>query len=240
MAIKVKNEAEYQALLAQLAQKDSGTIKQSQIENEKLPPKKRQGVKETPILSSLDKCKISVECSPTHATIVFDGARLFTLNEIYALLQYRSYIIFSYKKKWQALVHKALKAMGEKKPHFDTPCKITIFRQGKKAIDRDSLFVMYKYIIDALKDEPEVRQGLFPDDNPDIVYSDEKIQSIGQPIVGIRIDLISPIPTPTKLSVSTLFDTPPDEISALAHQEPETPTIVAKTTRRKKAPKVSV
>ena len=161
-------------------------------------------------MTSLRECQIEVEASPTHVTLLFRGARLFTLNEIYALLQYRSYIIFAYKKQWHALVQNGLRLMGRSRPHFDGPCKLTLFRQGKKAVDRDSLMVMFKYIIDALKDEKNSRTlGIFPDDNPDIVYDDEKIQSIGEPMVGLRVELISPAPQVATRGAEHLFDRPP-------------------------------
>lgn len=247
--MKIKNEEGYQHLLAVLAAKRAGTPPPlAPGEPAKPPPrrraapargetvsladlaeppaeiKKRQGVKETPILASLHDCAASVECSPTHATLLFDGARLFTLNEIYALLQYRSYIVFSYKKQWHALVRNALLAMGRSKPHFDGPCKVTLFRQGRKSVDRDSLMVMFKYIIDALKDEPKHGfLGLFPDDNPDIVYEDEKIQTLGPPMVGIRIDVILPAPSPSGKDGRSLFNRSAPEFSAPPPPPPKQP-----------------
>lgn len=247
--MKIKTEEEYQHLLAVLAAKRAGTppppspgepakpkprrraalasgetVALADLAEPPAEIKKRQGVKETPILASLHNCAASVECSPTHATLLFDGARLFTLNEIYALLQYRSYIVFSYKKQWHALVRNALLAMGKSKPHFDGPCKVTLFRQGKKSVDRDSLMVMFKYIIDALKDEPKHGfLGLFPDDNPDIVYEDEKIQTLGPPMVGIRIDVILPSPSPSGKDGQSLFDRSAPEFAAPPAPPPKQP-----------------
>jgi hypothetical protein len=225
--MKIKNDEEYQALLARIAAKNAnGALAAPERSLESLrgvklkatkaregvnasEPAKRQGVKEAPILSSLRACDVEAECSPTHVTLLFRGARLFTLNEIYALLQYRRYVIFDYKKQWHVLVRQALSDLGEAKPHFDKPCKITLFRQGSKAVDRDSLMVMFKYIIDALKDEPKKGlDGIFPDDNPDIVYDDEKIQTRGEPLVGIRVDLIDPAPGEDTRRAASLFDRP--------------------------------
>lgn len=167
-------------------------------------------------MASLKQCSVEVECSATHATMLFKGARLFTLNEILAILQYRSYIVFSYKKHWQALVQQGMSLMGPGKPHFDAPCKITLFRQGKKAVDRDSLMVMFKYIIDALKDAAKTpNSGILTDDNPDIVYEDDKIQTIGEPLVGFRVQLIQPAPVKDARSVATLFNAPPKSIFEL-------------------------
>lgn len=171
--------------------------------------KKRQGVKETPIMTAVRECSITVEAGPKHIVIVFEGARLFTLNELLAILQYRKYIVFGYKKLWQELVLKALKQMGKDKPHFDGPCNVILFRQGAKMIDRDSFTVMFKYIIDALKDEPRKGvQGIFPDDNPDIVFSDEKRQAIGEPIIALRVELIDPAPQPQTHRAEELFSNP--------------------------------
>ena len=212
MPVKITNETEYQKLLAEIAAKINGENppspkKSSRIQVQKkeassvsISPepkvKKRKGVKESPIILSLQTCTTEVECSPTHVTILFKGARLFTLNETYAILQYRSYIIFQYKKIWQTLVAKALKKMGDKKPYFSKPCKVTYFRQGQKKVDRDGIPSMFKYIVDALKDDLKKEyHGIFPDDNPDIIYDDDKYQTIGDHIIGIRIDLITPEPT---------------------------------------------
>lgn len=254
MAVKIKNEADYQQLLNNLASKkpapellgESGQLPQKAPKKQKktdlvlnkddmevISPSKRLGVKETPIISSLRTCSIDAECSETHVTLAFKGARMFTLNEILAILQYRSYIIFSYKKQWQTLVHNGLRILGNKKPHFDGPCKITLFRQAKKKVDRDSLMVMFKYIIDALKDEPKTGlAGIFPDDNPDIVYSDEKIQRIDKnvPIIGIKIERIFPQPEATEKSVLDLFDAPPQSL----RDEPE--PIKIKKKRERKTP----
>lgn len=171
--------------------------------------KKRQGVKETPIMTAVRECSITVETGPRHIVIVFEGARLFTLNELLAILQFRKYIVFGYKKLWQELVLKALKQMGKDKPHFDGPCNVILFRQGAKMIDRDSFTVMFKYIIDALKDEPKKGlQGIFPDDNPDIVFSDEKRQAIGEPIIALRVELIDPAPQTELHTAEGLFSDP--------------------------------
>lgn len=254
MAVKIKNEADYQQLLNNLASKKTDPKDPKLEQASKTPhkktqsktkkeeptptpsevataPTKRLGVKETPIISSLRTCSIDAECSDTHVTLAFKGARMFTLNEILAILQYRSYIIFSYKKQWQTLVHNGLRVLGNKKPHFDGPCKITLFRQAKKKVDRDSLMVMFKYIIDALKDNSKSGMtGIFPDDNPDIVYSDEKIQRIDKnvPIVGIKIERISPPPNTNDKSIIDLFNAPPQSL----HDEPE-PVKISKKRERK-------
>ena len=225
--MKIKNEEEYLALLERIEAKRAGAApsaperslesirgvklkaKKSKNDAKEGEPAKRQGVKEAPILASLRSCSMEVEASPSHVTILFKGARLFTLNEIYALLQYRKYVVFDYKKQWHALVRQALASLGASQPHFDRPCKITLFRQGAKPVDRDSLMVMFKYLIDALKDEPKKGLvGIFPDDNPDIVYDDDKIQTRGEPLVGVRVDLIDPAPSDDGRSASSLFDHP--------------------------------
>jgi hypothetical protein len=239
MALKIKSEEEYQGLLAKIKSKDKPilgmetlakkasrrtknpdsktdeprTIQQEEGINELMlakVAKKRQGVKETPILTSLRECSLEVETSKNHISIAFKGARLFTLNEIYAMLQYRSYVIFAYKKQWHALVANALRLAGKNKPQFNGPCKVTLFRQGKRKVDRDSLMVMFKYIIDALKhDHKNNYVGIFDDDNPDIVYEDEKIQLIGDPIIGIRVEQIAPASLRPEGSLTDLFDRVP-------------------------------
>jgi hypothetical protein len=84
--------------------------------------------------------------------------------------------------------------------------------------------VMFKYIIDALKDDPKSGlTGIFPDDNPDIVYSDEKIQRINHnvPIVGIKIERIHTPLDNIETSILDLFELPPH---SLREPEPVKPT----------------
>lgn len=168
---------------------------------------KRQGVKQTPIMTAVRDCICVAEASPKHLCLMFDGARLFTLNDLFAILQVRKYVVFGYKKLWHEITRKALASLGAQKPHFDGPCHISLFRQGTRLIDRDSFAVMFKYIIDALRDDEKQNYiGLLPDDNPNIIFSDEKHQSIGPPIIGIRIDLIEPAPTLVNYQARDLFN----------------------------------
>lgn len=203
-------------------------------------PKKRQGVKEQPIMTSMRECSIAVEASPKHLSIAFFGARLFTLNEILAILQYRKYVVFGYKKLWHDLVRTALERLGDEKPRFDGPCRATFFRQGQNPVDRDSLSVMFKYILDALTDHPKKGMiGVFPDDNPEIIADDRKIQRKGDPIVAIRIDAISKRKTPPP-PVSSLFEQPdplPIPFSAKIRKppaQPEAPEAAAPKKRSRK------
>ena len=179
--------------------------------------KKRRGVSETPILTSIEKASIFVEASDRHLTIAFSGARLFTLNELFAIQQYRKYIVFAYKKAWHAKTREALLLLGRKKPRFDGPCKITYFRQGSRRVDNDSLAVMFKYILDALKDDPERDgtpgwKGVFRDDDPTVAIDDRKIQRPGGHLVAIRVDLLEQPPEGTDDPCSSLFATPPDKL----------------------------
>lgn len=156
--------------------------------------KKRGGVNEKPILSSIENCKITVEHSANHISIYFDGLRLFSLNEMFALLQSRKFIVFKYKKMLHTLATQAISQIPIKEiPFFDEPCHITLYRSGKKMIDRDNFESMFKALIDGLK-KGKNKLGTISDDNPNILFSDTKIQSIGEPAIGIRIEKIIPAP----------------------------------------------
>ena len=173
------------------------------------PKKKRKGAKAEPILASLNRPKIAVEAGPRHFTVAFDGARLFSLNEIFSILEKRSFVIYDYKKRWKALTRYALNSL-ESKPFFPGPCKVTLFRQGEKLIDLDSLDVMFKYIIDALKNSPKEHwSGILPDDNPNIIKGYEKSQAIGSPVVALRIEQLDPEPETMPPTCSDLFDNRP-------------------------------
>lgn len=156
--------------------------------------KKRGGVNEKPILSSIESCKVTVEYSSEHVSLYFDGLRLFSLNEMFALLQSRKFIVFKYKKMLHTLATQAISQIPIKEiPFFDEPCHITLYRSGKKMIDRDNFESMFKALIDGLK-KGKNKLGTISDDNPNILFSDTKIQSIGEPAIGIRIEKIKPTP----------------------------------------------
>jgi hypothetical protein len=167
--------------------------------------KRRAGVKETPIFASLSECTARAEASDKHVTLLFEGARLFSLNEILSILDKRPQLVWRYKKMWRQLTRLAVARLGPEAPRFEA-CRLTLYRQGKKKIDRDSIDVMFKFIIDALKDEPkEGFVGLFPDDNPDVVQFMEPRQSVGPALVGLRVDRVDE-PDTSDFDAKRLFE----------------------------------
>lgn len=195
----------------QIEASDPDATKASLLIDVERKTKKRLGVKEDPILTSILQTPFFTEYSPKHLTLYFPSLRLFSLNELFALLQYRKYIVFKYKKSIHDLVHKALGSIPkEHRPFFSQPCHITLYRSGAKRIDRDNFESMFKALIDGLKKTPKNTYGVIADDNPDILFSDTKIQSIGEPSIAIRIDVINPAPKIlTNTSALTLFNSPP-------------------------------
>lgn len=207
------SEADYQAILDQTAKpaalkSKTGTGDVAIVgADEPVKQKKRRGVKETPIMDSVLNSKTIIEASPSHVSMAFHGARLFSLNELFAIQQYRKYIVFAYKRAWKDRVRAAINSLGANKPRLEGACKVTYFRQGSKRVDQDSLAVMFKYIVDAMKDDDQTAwTGIIVDDDPLVIRSDEKIQSKGEPIVGIRIELIFNAKPMENLSCNAIFD----------------------------------
>lgn len=143
------------------------------------------------ILNSLKTASITIDGSAKQGeefiSIIFDGARALSLNEILSISQTRKYDLFSYKKEWQKLVNKAVILLPHNKRfQFDSPCKITLFRQGVKFIDLDGFQAMFKYLIDALR-----YANILSEDNPNIMFKTESIQNKGKSyMIGIKIEKI--------------------------------------------------
>lgn len=147
--------------------------------------KKRKGVDVAPILASLRAPLIYAATTkdPT-LSLWFDGARLLTANELLSVLQYRKHQTYAYKKAWRKLVGSALECIpGRDRPYFDGPTRLWLYRRGKKLVDVDSMPLMFKYAIDALR-----REGVIFDDNPEIIVESKLVQEKGEPSVGIRLE----------------------------------------------------
>lgn len=119
--------------------------------------------------------------------IWFDGARVLSLNNILNSLEKREYEIFNYKKEWQKLINKALLLLPhEKRTFFDSPCKVTLFRQGVRLFDLDGFQSAFKYAIDALR-----YSQVLAEDNPNIMFDTIPIQKKGKTyITGLKIEKI--------------------------------------------------
>lgn len=141
---------------------------------------------------------IKTTISDNHVSIAIDGAKLLSINQIFAILQYRKYEMFAYKKSWHEIIKKALddafieqKLIGKALPFFDTAVEVTVFRQAPKLVDEDALTTMFKYIIDGLKRNTKHNpNGILAEDNPKIVHKIECYSEKGTHCVGIRIRLI--------------------------------------------------
>lgn len=144
--------------------------------------KKRQGVKVDPILNSIRAAKIKTASSEDFVAFRFEGARLLTVNEIFAILQYRKFQTFAYKKLWHQLIKKAVSELKDR-PLFSEKTKLVLYRRGKKLVDLDAVPVMFKYAIDALR-----KEGLIEDDNPNVITEVEVVQEKGEPCVWLRLE----------------------------------------------------
>ena len=178
-----------------------------------LPPKKLttkkkynivdvKGIKETN-----NNASVEVAYGEDYLALRWHGARLLSVNQIFALLQLskRKFELFSYKKLWHQMVRRALEQKNNV-PFFDSGVELTLFLQSERMVDADSQSVMFKYLIDALKpmketDEQSAWCGVLSDDDRRIVQSIKPIQIAGTPQVGIRIQ---------RLKVSEAYFNPDD------------------------------
>lgn len=166
---------------------------------EEAGPKKRRGVDAKPILDSLKAPVTTVAwCqAPDRLTLWFDGVRLFSLNELFSIMQFRMHEAFKYKKAWRLLIKKSLARFpASQRPRFDGPTRVELFRQAQGGLDRDSSYVVFKYVLDSL-----VREGVLADDNRAVVVELKEWFAEGPPAVGVRLVALPdwvepPVPVP--------------------------------------------
>jgi hypothetical protein len=153
--------------------------------------KKTQGIDVKTIVKEINECKVISNYSEQHFSLLFDGARLLSVNQIFAILQYRKYEIFGYKKAWQKIIKDEIEKLKDL-PYFTSSVELTLFRQSPRLVDEDALSVMFKFIIDALKtDKKDNFRGIIAEDNPKIVQSIKLEQEKGPNFIGIKITDIS-------------------------------------------------
>lgn len=134
---------------------------------------------------------ITTSYSENHFSIVFDGARLLSLNNMFSLLEFKKlkYSLFNYKKNWHTIVkNELLKIKNCNLPFFDSSVEVTLLRRAKRTVDQDSLPPMFKYIIDALKYNKELNpNGILKEDNINIISNLKCYNLKGSYLIGIKI-----------------------------------------------------
>lgn len=150
------------------------------------------GDKVKSIIEANVKSTIKFSVSKDSLTILFVGAKLITLNQIFSILQNNKYDIFKYKKSWHNIVYEALLAINGEvgrggMPFFSEKIELTLYRQGVKLVDEDSFPAMFKFILDGLKRSDSNKFGVIEDDNPNIISTIKTVNQTGEPFVGISI-----------------------------------------------------
>jgi hypothetical protein len=155
------------------------------------PVKKRRGVEAAPIIASLRNCQPRIKHEPGELpvlSILFEGARLFTVNEIISILQFRKHEVFRYKAAWRRLVKRALDLLPvEGRPFFEGPVRLEIVRRAAKTMDDDASRMPFKYAIDSLVRNKKRPWGVLLDDNRKVVDDTLVFDVVGPHAVGIRI-----------------------------------------------------
>jgi hypothetical protein len=176
----------------------------SEINSFNLDKKEKKVQSSTYLLNKTNLSSIiQTSSSHDHFSVLFDGAKLLSVNQIFAILQYRKYEIFTYKKTWHNLIINALNIEQEKNhkklPFFDDAVEIILFRQAQKLVDEDAITTMFKFIIDGFKFHPEKNPlGILQEDNPKIVHKISCYSEKGVPIVGIKIQRCTQKKNPLK------------------------------------------
>lgn len=144
---------------------------------------KSKGLDFNRVRESLKECKWYVQEDERSISILLEGVRLVSLNEIFATLQTRPYEIFRYKKLCHELMAKVL---SHTKIRFSDSVKITYFRGAPRFFDHDSLIPAFKYFLDGI-----VEEGIISDDNPNIIAEILPVQAKRkESLLGIRIEKV--------------------------------------------------
>lgn len=149
---------------------------------------KRKGVDVSKTISTISSSLIQVdscnESGKENFSVWYPGVRILSLNEIFAILEKRKYEAFKYKKAWQEAIQKAVMLTPvSRRPYFNGPTRLTLYRRGARLIDLDSFQTMFKYPIDALR-----YSGILAEDNPNIIVETKSIQEKGEKAVGLKLE----------------------------------------------------
>lgn len=147
------------------------------------------------VMESTKLAEIKYSISETHLSLVFIGATLLSVNQIFAFLQRekQQYLFFMYKKIWHNKIYEALiKIKSEEKflPFFEKDVELTLLRQAPREIDMDAITTMFKFIIDGLKKTKDNPIGILAEDNPKVVHSIKFHNEKGDNVVGIKLKLV--------------------------------------------------
>ncbi len=195
---KKENEKETKVSLDKTKVKKNKIKVSEEEEIKEIKKPKNTGVKTSELNKLNREAKVSFTSSEEHISLAFDGAKLLSVNQIFAILQYRKYEIFSYKKNWHEIIKKVLneqylilRQTKKSLPFFEDSVEITLFRQASRLVDEDAMSTMFKYIIDALKRDDDNPHGVLAEDNPKIVHRIVCYSEKGSPLVGIRVQKIT-------------------------------------------------
>lgn len=151
----------------------------------------------------------TITYSRKHFAILFDGARLLSANNIFNILERTPYNIFNYKKLWHTKIKMILQDLSDAITHnipyvncqysnnvynkplplFKCNVEVTLYHSTQNMVDRDALSIMFKYIIDAFKNNEQNPYGLLVDDNPAVIRDIKLLSEHGAPKVGIRFEV---------------------------------------------------
>lgn len=168
------------------------------VGDKKVEKKTNSNAKVYEIIQANKDAIYKTSVSETHFSLTLEGAKLLSINQIFAILQYKKYEMFAYKKSWHNIIKGILDECAvelaktnKKLPFFDSSVELTVFRQAPRLVDEDALTTMFKYIIDGLKqDKTNNPNGILAEDNPKIVHKIECYSEKGPHCIGIKIKLI--------------------------------------------------
>jgi hypothetical protein len=175
-------------------------------------PSKRKSINEhiAIVNQSIREAKVVASVSDRHLSIVWEGARLLTLNEILSLLPIQPYLVYNYKKVWENKVNESLLVAQDIRPipYFDSSCVFIGLRCSTRLMDRDGLSSCFKYLLDDIRRQQAINHPILKDDNPNLIVDTPCFQYKGAHAVGFRLEKIDSWNEPIVDSTNLLSEHP--------------------------------
>lgn len=146
----------------------------------------------TDVCNAIKNANIKVAYDDKHISIILEGARVLSLNQMMTYLQRNRngipYYMAQYKSVWENKMKEVmetlfLETIKNKKqlPQFGKKkyVKLILYRESLKLLDEDSVAASFKYVIDGLRKTYNVLDksfNLIPDDNQNYINNIETYQ----------------------------------------------------------------
>lgn len=139
------------------------------------------------VLASIQMAKLAGRVIPgVYVEVAWQGMSLLTLNE---LLRIDHRQLHAYRRACHECVQDAMWSLSGQSfgLRFQGPVTMKLLRTGKRLVDADGLYPAFKFLIDGFR-----YAGVIADDDPLHIVQMTHDQSVGDPEIGLRIEIAEP------------------------------------------------